>query len=96
MTAGRWTPSIASPGRARKTRVIFEFQRELANGEWKALGLARTAADDFDIVTAVRALQATWKGSLPEGAYRTRSPEGDSRWRYGRVDRSGNFALMDD
>jgi len=35
--------------------VIFEFQREIANGEWKALGLARTAADDFDVGGAVRA-----------------------------------------
>lgn len=29
MTAGRWTPSIAILGRAKKTRVIFEFRREL-------------------------------------------------------------------
>jgi hypothetical protein len=76
--------------------MIFEFQRELANGEWKALGLARTTAEDFDVDAAVRALQATWNGPLPEGAYRTRSPEGDSRWRYGRVDRRGSFALIDD
>ncbi len=76
--------------------MIFEFQREIANGEWKALGLARTAADDFDVGGAVRALRATWNGSLPQGAYRIRSPEGDSRWRYGRVDRGGDFALIDD
>ena len=76
--------------------MLFEFQREIANGEWKALGLARTADDDFDVDAAVRALQATWNGPLPQGAYRTRSPEGDSRWRYGRVDRGGNFTLVDD
>jgi len=76
--------------------VIFEFQRELENGEWEALGLARTSGDEFDVGAAVRALQATWSSSLPQGAYRTRSPEGESRWRYGRVDRSGNFALLDD
>jgi hypothetical protein len=40
MTAGRWTPSIAILRRAERARVIFEFQRELANGERKALGLA--------------------------------------------------------
>lgn len=96
MTAGRWTPNIATLRRAERTSVIFEFQREIANGEWKALGLARTAADDFDVGGAVRALRATWNGSLPQGAYRIRSPEGDSRWRYGRVDRSGDFALIDD
>jgi hypothetical protein len=32
MTAGRWTPNTATPGRA-ETRVISEFQRELANGD---------------------------------------------------------------
>jgi hypothetical protein len=32
MTAGRWTPIIAILGRAKRTSVIFEFQRELANG----------------------------------------------------------------
>jgi hypothetical protein len=53
--------------------VIFEFQRELANGEWKALGLARTADEDFDVLAAVQALRASW-----------------------RVDRGGNFALIDD
>lgn len=69
MTAGRWTPNIATRGRAKRTKVIFEFQHELANGEWKAPGLARTAADDFDVGAAVRAL---------------------------RVDRGGNFALIED
>jgi hypothetical protein len=94
MTAGRWTPNIATLHRAERARVIFEFQRELANGERKAL--ARIADDDFDVLAAVRALRATWNGSLPQGACRTRSPEGDSRWRYGRVDRGGSFALIDD
>ncbi len=39
--------------------MIFEFQRKIANGEWKALGLARAAADDFDVGGAVRALRST-------------------------------------
>jgi hypothetical protein len=76
--------------------MIFEFQRELSNGEWRALGLARSGDDGFDVAAAVRALQATWGGSLPAGTYRLRSPEGDSRWRYGRVDRGGSFALVDE
>lgn len=42
--------------------MIFEFQREIANGEWKALGLARTAADDFDVGGAVPALRAGLSG----------------------------------
>lgn len=54
MTAGRWTPNIATRRLAERTSVIFEFQREIANGEWKALGLARTAADNFDVGGAVR------------------------------------------
>jgi hypothetical protein len=76
--------------------VIFEFQRELSNGEWKALGLARTGGGAFDVEAAVTALQATWDGPLPAGAYRVRSPEGASRWRYARVDRAGAFALVDE
>jgi hypothetical protein len=76
--------------------VIFEFQRELANGEWKALGLARTPGEEFDIAAGVRALKATWRGELPAGSYRVRSPEGESRWRYGQVDRSGSFKLLDE
>jgi hypothetical protein len=76
--------------------VIFEFQRELSNGEWKALGLSRSADDEFDIGEAVRALQATWKGPLPSGSYRVRSPEGESRWRYAQVDKAGAFRLIDE
>jgi hypothetical protein len=76
--------------------VIFEFQRELANGEWKALGLARTSDEDFDIAAGAQALEATWRGRLPIGSYRVRSPEGDSRWRYGQVDKTGVFRLLDE
>jgi hypothetical protein len=76
--------------------VIFEFQRELANGEWKALGLARTAAEEFDIAAGAQALEATWSGRLPSGSYRVRSPEGESRWRYGQVDKGGGFRLVDE
>jgi hypothetical protein len=47
MTAGRWTPNTASLRRAKRTSVTFELQRELANGEWKALGLPPHTAD-FD------------------------------------------------
>ncbi len=70
MTAGRRTPNIVTRRLAEKTGVIFEFQREIANGEWK--------------------------GTRPCPHYRIRSPKGDSRWRYGRADRGGNFALIDD
>jgi hypothetical protein len=76
--------------------VIFEFQRELSNGEWKALGLSRTSADEFDVDQAAEALRATWGGPLPPGAYRVRSPEGASRWRYARVGRGGEFVLVDE
>lgn len=76
--------------------MIFEFQRELANGEWKALGLARTQDDEFDIAGAARALEATWRGRLPTGSYRVRSPERESRWRYGQVDKAGAFRLIDE
>jgi hypothetical protein len=76
--------------------VIFEFQRELSNGEWKALGLARTFEEKFDIAAGVEALAATWRNGLPAGSYRVRSPEGDSRWRYGQVDRTGAFRLIDE
>ncbi len=76
--------------------MIFEFQRELASGEWKALGLSRSAGDDFDVAAGVQALEATWRSRLPSGSYRVRSPEGDSRWRYARVDRSGAFRLVDE
>ena len=76
--------------------MIFEFQRELKNGEWKALGLSRTGTEDFDVDAAATALQATWAGPLPAGAYRVRSPEGDSRWRYARVGRNGEFVLIDE
>jgi hypothetical protein len=75
--------------------MMFEFQRELSNGEWKALGLSRSASDAFDVAAGVRALEATWNGPLPDGSYRVRSPEGDSRWRYARVDKSGAFRLID-
>lgn len=75
--------------------MLFEFQRELSNGEWKALGLSRSAGDVFDVAAGVRALEATWKGPLPDGSYRVRSPEGDSRWRYARVDKTGAFQLID-
>jgi hypothetical protein len=60
------------------------------------LGLSRTVADEFDVRGAVGARRASSNAPLPQNAYRTRSPEGDSRWRYGRVDRGGNFALIDD
>lgn len=76
--------------------MIFEFQRELSNGEWKALGLSRTATDAFDLDAAAAALQATWDGPLPAGSYRVRSPEGESRWRYARVGRDGEFVLVDE
>ena len=76
--------------------MVFEFQRELANGEWKSLGLSRSAEDDFDVAAGVRALKATWRGPLPSGSYRVRSPEGDSRWRYAQVDRTGAFQLIDE
>ena len=77
--------------------TIFEFQRELSNGEWKALGLARTGDEEtFDLDAAATALQATWNGPLPAGSYRVRSPEGDSRWRYARVGRDGEFVLVDE
>lgn len=76
--------------------MIFEFQRELSNGEWKALGLSRTGAEVFDPDAAAEALKATWNGPLPPGSYRVRSPEGESRWRYARVDRDGEFILIDD
>lgn len=36
--------------------VIFEFQRELSNGEWKALGLSRSLTDEFEVDETVRAL----------------------------------------
>jgi len=75
--------------------MIFEFQRELSNGEWRALGLSRTADDTFDLDAAAAALKATWKGPLPPGSYRVRAPEGDSRWRYARVDRGGEFVIVD-
>jgi hypothetical protein len=29
--------------------MIFEFQRELASGEWKALGLSRSGGEDFEV-----------------------------------------------
>jgi hypothetical protein len=76
--------------------MIFEFQRELGNGEWKALGLSRTATGAFDLDAAADALRATWAGPLPAGSYRVRSPEGGSRWRYARVGRSGEFVLVDE
>jgi hypothetical protein len=76
--------------------VIFEFQRELSNGEWKALGLARTQGEEFDVAAGVRALEATWRGGLPFGSYRVRSPEGEGRWRYGQVDEAGAFRLIDE
>ncbi len=76
--------------------MIFEFQREISNGEWKALGLARTPGEEFDVAAGAQALEATWRGGLPIGSYRVRSPEGDSRWRYGQVDRTGAFRLIDE
>jgi hypothetical protein len=76
--------------------VIFEFQRELSNGEWRAMGLSRTGSEAFDLGAAAEALQATWDGPLPPGAYRVRAPEGDSRWRYARVGRKGEFVLVDE
>jgi hypothetical protein len=76
--------------------MMFEFQRELSNGEWKALGLSRSADDVFDVAAGVRALEATWNGPLPDGSYRVRAPEGDSRWRYARVDKAGTFRLIDE
>ncbi len=76
--------------------MMFEFQRELENGEWEALGLSRSAGDDFDVAAGVRALEATWKGPLPEGSYRVRAPQGDSRWRYARVEETGAFDLIDE
>ena len=78
------------------SQVIFEFQRELSNGEWKALGLSRTGTELFDVDAAALALKATWDGPLPAGAYRVRSPEGDSRWRYARVGHDGEFVLVDE
>lgn len=76
--------------------MMFEFQRELSNGEWKALGLSRSAGDAFDVAAGVSALEAAWSGPLPDGSYRVRAPEGDSRWRYGRVDKTGTFRLIDE
>jgi hypothetical protein len=76
--------------------MLFEFQHELANGEWEALGLSRSGTDAFDIDAGVDALQATRQGPLPSGSYRVRSPEGESRWRYAAVDRAGAFRLVDE
>jgi hypothetical protein len=76
--------------------MLFEFQHELENGEWEALGLSRSGGDSFDIDAGVSALEATWEGALPSGSYRVRSPEGDSRWRYATVDRVGTFRLVDE
>jgi hypothetical protein len=76
--------------------VLFEFQHELATGEWESLGLSRSADDDFDIAAGVAALRATLSGTLPSGSYRVRSPEGESRWRYAAVDPTGEFRLVDE
>jgi hypothetical protein len=75
--------------------VIFEFQRERADGEWEALGIARTAGGEFDLDAAVQALQAVWDGPLPSGSYRVRAVEGDGRWHFGEVGRSGSFKQLD-
>jgi hypothetical protein len=76
--------------------MLFEFQRELANGEWEALGLSRSEGESFDIDAAVTALRATVAGPLPSGSYRVRSPEGESRWRYATVGSVGDFRLVDE
>jgi hypothetical protein len=76
--------------------VLFEFQHELATGEWESLGLSRSADDDFDIVAGVDALRATRSGPLASGSYRVRSPEGESRWRYAAVDSVEEFRLVDE
>ncbi len=76
--------------------MLFEFQRERSNGEWMALGLSRSAADDFDVAAGAAALAATAHGPLPSGSYRVRSPQGDTRWRYAQVDEAGTFTLIDE
>ena len=74
--------------------VVFEFQRKLSNGEWRALALARTLGDRIDFDEALEALREAWSAPLPPGSYRARAAEGDGRWLYGAVDRRGRFSLL--
>jgi hypothetical protein len=74
--------------------VIYEFQRESADGEWEALGLSRGVSEEFDVGDAVAALRATQE--LEPGAYRVRAVEEEQRWHFGEVDDKGEFRLVDE
>jgi len=73
--------------------VIYELQRESADGEWEALGLSRGTAAAVDIDEAVAAMRATC--ALPPGTYRVRAVEEEHRWHFGEVDATGAFRLID-
>lgn len=73
---------------------MFEFQREAEDGDWQALGLARTG-DRADYASALRELRATLGQPLPPGIVRFRLIEPGSRWRFAEVDRRGNLELID-
>lgn len=73
--------------------MIFEFQREGSDGDWEALGISRTDADDFDLDQAIAALDATQ--TLTPGTYRVRALEAERRWHFGVVDEQGSFSLID-
>ncbi len=74
--------------------VIYEFQRECEDGEWEALGLARTASEEVDVRAGVSALRVTHE--FEPGTYRVRAVEDESRWHFGEVDAAGAFRLIDE
>jgi hypothetical protein len=74
--------------------VIYEFQKEGADGEWEALGLSRVVSDELDLGEAIAALRATRE--LEQGSYRVRAVEDERRWHFGEVDGAGDFRLLDE
>jgi len=75
--------------------TMFEFQREEENGDWAALGLARSAGYGADYASALRELRATLGQPLSAGTHRLRPIEPGSRWRFAEVDQLGDFRLID-
>lgn len=74
--------------------LMFEFQREVEDGDWEALGLGRSG-DSSDYASALRELRATLGQPLGPGTYRLRLIEPGSRWRFAEVDQLGDFSLID-
>ena len=75
--------------------LMFEFQREVEDGDWEALGLGRSTGDRSDYASALRELRATLGQPLEAGIYRLRLIEPGSRWRFAEVDELGDLRLID-